>query len=438
MGLESYITPERCRFLRGFTMEEALQELVELVCRDREGLNKEAVLEQVLRREEAVTSLVAEGIAFPHAILEGDVETAIAVGVSKDSVTWQGRHGSTQVQVVALLIGSRAHHLGALAELANRLRNRELYDRLAHAGTTQDIYEDLLYFEPPVSATALGSDVSRLTFEHATRLAEEIPDAQLVLHADALTDVGYLKNLVKNSAVIIVSSLSSWAGDSLSSETALTIPFQSSRRSTHVQFALLFLLSQGYLSESSVAVNVFGVPDSGYLDSIRITDIAGEFGSTGDLHALKLAPDLQRPVLTRVLQLAGDLASEGREGKAVGALFVVGDFEGVRKQSRQLIVNPFRGYAESERNVLDPSLEETVKEFAKIDGAFVIRGDGVIESAGTFLMGQPEEADHDSGLGARHAAAQGITAVTEALTVAISESTRKVSVFHGGTRLILT
>lgn len=421
-------------------MEDALQELVELICRDRKGLQEDAVLQRVLNREEAVTSLVAEGIAFPHAILEGDVETAIAVGVSSDGVTWQGQHGSTQVHVVALLIGSRAHHLGALAELANRLRNRDLYTRLVAAGTTQDIYEDLLYFEPPVPATALGSDVSRLTFEHAARLADEIPGAQLVLHADALTDVGYLKKLVKNSDVIIVSSLSSWGGETTFSDTVrtVTIPFQSSRRSTHVQFALLFLLSQGYLSESNVVVNVFGVPDSGCLDSVRVTDIVGEFDTPGDLHTLKLPADLQRPVLTRVLQLAGELATEGREGKAVGALFVVGDFNGVRNQSRQLIVNPFRGYPESERNILDPSLEETVKEFAKIDGAFVIRGDGVIESAGTFLTGQPEQAEHDSGLGARHAAAQGITAVTQALSVAVSESTRKVSVFHGGTRLILT
>lgn len=423
-------------------MQEALDELVELICRDNPELDKGTVLERVLRREEAVTSLVAEGIAFPHAILEGDIETTLAIGVSKDGVSWEGQQGTTRVHVVALLIGSRAHHLGALAELATRLRNRELYERMVNSSTTEDIYEDLLYFEPPmaVATSSLGPDVSRLTFEHAVRLAEELPNAQLVLHADALTDASYLQKLVGNSDTLVVSSLSSWVNEPPLPEPvkAVTIPFQSNRRSTHVQFALLFLLSQGYLEEAEVVVNIFGVPDSGYLDSIRITDVAGEFDTPGDLHGLRLPVDLQRPVLTRVLQIAGDLATEGREGKAVGALFVVGDHESVRQHCRQLIVNPFRGYPESERNILDPSLEETVKEFAKIDGAFLIRGDGVIASAGTFLAGQPKEAEHDSGLGARHAAAQGITAVTDALSIAVSESTRKVSVFHHGTRLILT
>jgi len=423
-------------------MEEALDELVELICRDNPELDKVTVLDRVLRREEAVTSLVAEGIAFPHAILEGDIETSLAVGISRDGVSWEGHQGTTEVHVVALLIGSRAHHLGALAELAGRLRNRELYDRLVNAGNTEDIYEDLLYFEPPlpVSAGALGPDISRLTFEHAVRLAAELPNAQLVLHADALTDATYLERLVGNSDTIVISSLSRWVNEPNLPEPVktVTIPFQSNRRSTHVQFALLFLLSQGYLEQAEVVINIFGVPDSGYLDSIRITDVAGEFDTPGDLHGLQLPSDLQRPVLTRVLQIAGELATEGREGKAVGALFVVGDYDSVREHCRQLIVNPFRGYPESERNILDPSLEETVKEFSKIDGAFLIRGDGVIASAGTFLAGQPKHADHDSGLGARHAAAQGITGVTDALSIAVSESTRKVSVFHHGTRLILT
>ncbi|MFW6329909.1 MAG: PTS sugar transporter subunit IIA, partial [Alkalispirochaetaceae bacterium] len=133
-------------------MKEALAELVELVCRDRQGLREDEVLDRVIRREEAVTSLVAEGIAFPHAILEGEVETVITVGVSRDGVSWEGHQSTTNVHVVALLIGSRAHHLGALAELAARLRNRGLYERLIAARTTQDIYEDLLYFEPPVHA----------------------------------------------------------------------------------------------------------------------------------------------------------------------------------------------------------------------------------------------------------------------------------------------
>jgi len=134
--------------------------------------------------------------------------------------------------------------------------------------------------------------------------------------------------------------------------------------------------------------------------------------------------------------VATQIAVEGREGKPVGTLFVVGDYEGVMQYTRQMIANPFHGYPREDRNILDPSIEETVKEFARIDGAFIINGDGTIESAGTYLSGQPTAEEMHSGLGARHAAAQGISAVSSALAVAISESTRKISVFKSG-RLIM-
>ncbi|RME36449.1 MAG: hypothetical protein D6788_11575, partial [Planctomycetota bacterium] len=127
------------------------------------------------------------------------------------------------------------------------------------------------------------------------------------------------------------------------------------------------------------------------------------------------------------------LGSEGREGKPVGTLFVVGDAEGVRPLTRQLILNPFQGYPESQRNILDPNLTETVKELATIDGAFVIRGDGVIESAGTYLKAAGQtEFELPQGLGARHQAAAAITHLTRAIGVTVSESTGTVTVFRGG------
>ena len=99
-------------------------------------------------------------------------------------------------------------------------------------------------------------------------------------------------------------------------------------------------------------------------------------------------------------------------------------------------MNPFKGYPENERNILDPSLDETIKEYALMDGAFIIRRDGVVESAGTFL-GAPASPAQAPGLGARHAAAAGVTAATDALAVAISESSAEIRIFKGG-QLVLT
>ena len=134
----------------------------------------------------------------------------------------------------------------------------------------------------------------------------------------------------------------------------------------------------------------------------------------------------------RVLTLATELAVEGREGRPVGTLFVVGDSERVLAQSRSLVLNPFQGHPESQRNILDPAVEETVKEFSALDGAFVVREDGVVLSAGTQLLPSATHSQLPGGLGTRHAAAAGITASTGALAVCVSQSTGTVAVFKSG------
>ena len=100
------------------------------------------------------------------------------------------------------------------------------------------------------------------------------------------------------------------------------------------------------------------------------------------------------------------------------------------------MINPFKGYEEAERNILDPRLEETIKEFAALDGAFIVRGDGVVESAGTYLTPKSGGENLPSGLGARHRAAAAITQHIRAIAITVSESTGSVSIFQGGELLV--
>ena len=149
-----------------------------------------------------------------------------------------------------------------------------------------------------------------------------------------------------------------------------------------------------------------------------------------------LPGDVTPTVFERVLTLAGELGVEGREGRPVGTLFVVGDSDQVLAQSHQLVINPFHGYPESERNILDPRLEETIKEFSAIDGAFIVRGDGVVLAAGRYLAPRSKLDERlPQGLGTRHEAAASITAMTQAIALCISQSTGTVSIFKEG-RLI--
>jgi DNA integrity scanning protein DisA with diadenylate cyclase activity len=167
------------------------------------------------------------------------------------------------------------------------------------------------------------------------------------------------------------------------------------------------------------------------MDTLVVMSFASEYEllDAGDETAVARRVDLA--VFHRVLTIALRIGQFGREGRRVGALFVVGDHENVLERSDQAILNPFHGYTESDRNVLDDRMIETVREYASIDGAIIIRDDGTIESAGTQLrIGRTE--DLPAGLGARHGAAAGITAGTAAIAITVSETDGTVRVWRAG------
>ena len=71
-------------------------------------------------------------------------------------------------------------------------------------------------------------------------------------------------------------------------------------------------------------------------------------------------------------------------------------------------------------------------EVAKLDGAFVLRGDGFIQTAGVFLTAPTTEVSVPRGLGARHLTAAAVTANTNATAVVVSSTDGDVRVFSRG------
>lgn len=126
-------------------------------------------------------------------------------------------------------------------------------------------------------------------------------------------------------------------------------------------------------------------------------------------------------IFQEVLELAIELSLEGREGKPVGTIFVIGDTKNVIKYSHQMVPNPFKGY---KINIFDKESKEIIKEFAFLDGAFVISRSGRVLCAGRYLDIDFKKVTVNipSGLGSRHLAAAGISKVTKAIAITVSES----------------
>jgi len=145
----------------------------------------------------------------------------------------------------------------------------------------------------------------------------------------------------------------------------------------------------------------------------------------------KMTPGCQAKVLEQTTQLAVEIAREGREGRKIGTVFVLGDEEAVLKESRPLILDPLQGHAPELKRIDDFNMRETAKELAQLDGAFVISADGTILSGARYLNADSTGINLPLGLGARHMAAAAITRATKSVAVVVSK-TSVVRVFSQG------
>jgi diadenylate cyclase len=426
------LDPTRVALLSEEDKERAITTLVNLVVDSIPGIDRERLLEAVRSRESQISSRVAPGIAIPHAVLPEIDGAHVALGLSTEGIPWDAADDS-QVHLVVLLASNEEQHLQQLTAVARALKDQGFVSSLLQAKGKDDLIRRLRegHLQVPRKLALSDEAVSRGILEAAASLSEKIKSSRVVVHSDAISRGKDLRRLIEGRSVVVAGHVQS-DGEALGS---FAVPFQGLRRPAQLHLDLLYLASRGHLDGVAYSVSVYGEPGSNRLDAIRLMPVETRLSLAGALSRAALPEDLDEHVLTRTVQLISELAAEGREGKAVGTLFVVGDTEAVTSHIEQLIANPFRGIEERERNILDPSLEESIKEYAKIDGAFIVRGDGVIVAAGAYLVGRPPKGELHPGLGARHAAALGITALTNAVALVLSESTRTVSVFHAGQRV---
>lgn len=203
-----------------------------------------------------------------------------------------------------------------------------------------------------------------------------------------------------------------------------------------ITLALIEAVANDQLKAGDRVVVAYSGFEAEVLDSITVVRLGEHLErlSSRDLRALETSVPLE--TLKAVVDVAVEIGREGREGKAVGSLIVVGDARNVMARTRALGFDPFKGYRRKERNVRDGKVREAIKEIAQMDGAFVVARDGTVEAACRIVDAPNAGLTLPKGLGTRHWAAAAITKVTRSLAVVVSQSTGTVRLFQKGEILL--
>lgn len=196
--------------------------------------------------------------------------------------------------------------------------------------------------------------------------------------------------------------------------------------------SVLEAVADEILAPGSCVVALYSGFDADAIDSLSVINLGEHLNrlTARDLRQLETRVPLD--TLKMVVDLAVEIGREGREGKPIGTLLVVGDARKVLHCSRPAGFDPMKGYPRKERNLADPRVREGVKEIAQMDGAIVVSAHGTVEAACRYLDCSAAEVTLSKGLGARHWAAAAISRATNAVAVTVSQTNGTVRIFQNG------
>ncbi len=444
MRLDKYIARSRVIELTGTDLRSALGELLDASIIKFPDLKKESLLRGLLQRESTMTTYLGHGVSLPHVRVKMGRRYVLAIGRSREGIVQEGAADGEKIHfIVMLLADERArNYLQVLASVARLVKEPEFIRSLLDAPTRDEFHDRLVVGASGLLSRPIHAQqnrINRLMIREADRVARGAGCGAIMVFGD--TFVGGIQPGVwfPKSKTILVTRNPIEVDDADDEMTeVIQVRSFSNQRLAQLRSAIFVALTRELISFNDRICCVGGIAGSNQFDTVVIVDVEREFQTLLSGHADLLPDDVKPEVLERVLAIAVELAVEGREGKPIGCLFVLGDTAKVDKLIKPLVLNPFYGYKEEDRNILSPFMDETVKEFSSIDGAFIIRGDGVVVSAGSLI--QASDSDHvlPSGLGSRHAAAAAVSVATQCISIVVSSSTGQVTLFRRGVMLPLT
>ncbi len=267
----------------------------------------------------------------------------------------------------------------------------------------------------------------------AARLKEEIDAEALVVLLEGTADFVKLKGLVGETKLIVAADTADQLnGVGEAGLLSVRIDMPDAPIYERLSQAVLEAVADDLLSPGAKVVALYSGFDVEALDSISVMDLDEHLNRLTGRDLRQLETRVPLDTLKLVVDLAIEIGREGREGKPVGTLFVVGDSRKVLASSHPTGFDPVRGYSRKERNLNDPRVREGIKEIAQMDGAIIVSADAVVEAACRYLDCSAANVTLSKGLGARHWAAAAISRATNAVAITVSQSNGTVRIFQNG------
>ena len=263
----------------------------------------------------------------------------------------------------------------------------------------------------------------------------EVDATAIFVFPEAGVDWGKFRKIIENENIIVASTnVDVLAGAKKEHFQTIRIHLEGTATvHDRISHAILEAVADDFIPHGCRVLAFYSAMDPACLDSFSVINLGEHLDRLSGRDLRQLESRVPLKTLKVIVDLAVDIGWEGREGKPVGTLLVVGDTRKVLAMSRAAGFDPVRGYCRKERSLFDAKVREGIKEIAQLDGAIVVSADGVVQSAARYLESTSTSTlSLSPGLGARHWTAAAVSRMTSAIAVTVSQSTGTVRIFQNG------
>ena len=269
--------------------------------------------------------------------------------------------------------------------------------------------------------------------EAGVKLAKSSDAEAILILLESSTDWAQLKKKTSAFTLVIATNDEAIHESAVEAEIqAIRLEMPEATVQNQLTQAVLAGVAAEMIKPGSTVVSIYSGFDTEQIDTVSVLKLTERLGRLTARDLRKLETKVPLDTLKRVVDLAVEVGRDGREGKSIGTMFVVGDHRKVLEESRPGCFDMVKGYPRKERNLFDAKVREGIKELAQLDGMFIVSADGTIEGCARIIDTSPVEITMTKGLGSRHFAGAAISKNTKAIAVVVSQSNGTVRIFQNG------
>ncbi len=145
--VKNILSPERVVFINHTSKRDALVELADVLATAPQVKNAPELTEEILKREDLMSTAIGRGIAIPHVRLSSVTDLVMAVGICKKPVEDFQSIDDNPVQLlfmIAAAYNQHSYYLKTISHFSGMLKSAELRQKMLNAETEREVYELLL------------------------------------------------------------------------------------------------------------------------------------------------------------------------------------------------------------------------------------------------------------------------------------------------------